>query len=46
MLTKFEPYKPFEREENEEKDRLKKLKAFNRDVIKYNIKITEVIFAI
>jgi hypothetical protein len=46
MLTKFEPYKPFEREENEEKDRFKKLKAFNKDVIKYNIKITEVNFAI
>lgn len=44
MITKVEPYTPFQREKNEEKERLKKLKEIEKYVRKYNIDVTEVQF--
>lgn len=44
MLTKYESYKPYEKEKNEEKDRLRKLKEIDRFVRKYKIGIEEVNF--
>ena len=44
MITKVEPYTPFQREKNEEKERLKKLKEIEKYFRKYNIDVTEVQF--
>ena len=44
MITKVEPYTPFQREKNEEKERLKKLKEIEKYVRKYNIEVSEVQF--
>ena len=45
MITKIQPYKPFQREENQEKLRLKKLKEIDRIVRSHNIKPEEIAFA-
>jgi transposase len=46
MLTKCEPYRPFERKVNEAIDRLKRLKEIEKMVKKYNIGAEEISFFI
>lgn len=44
MLTKYQPYKPYEKNNDEEKYRLRKLKEIDRVVKKYQIRPEEVSF--
>lgn len=45
MLTKFEPYKPYEKKINEEYERAKKIKDIEKQMKKYGISISDVNFA-
>lgn len=44
MLTKFEAYKPYQKELNEKVERLKKLKEIDKYVRKFNIGVEELAF--
>lgn len=44
MLTKFEAYRPYQKELNEKMERLKKLKEIDKYVRKFNIGVEEVAF--
>lgn len=44
MLTKFEAYKPYQKELNEKVERLKKLKEIEKYVRKFNIGVEELVF--
>lgn len=46
MLTKYESYKPFQKEQNQEKERSKKLKQIEKFVKKFNIGVEELNFAL
>ena len=45
MLTKYQPYKRYQREFTEEKDRIKRIKDLKRAISKYKIGIQELNFA-